>query len=102
MNKLKKNELLIGLLLILLIARDIPFVNLLSVNRIWVGYIILLVLFIVFNFPTDKVNYLVFFVVILLFGIIFTILNIPSMADVMGVTMYIFLWLVAIAKIIKI
>lgn len=96
-------RLLIAFLFIILILllRDAPYINVLILNQLWIAYI-LLISVIIFFFIPRKENYLwgiIFFLPFI--ALIFTLLRIAIGAEVVGVIFYSILWFAAIHRIIS-
>lgn len=86
--------------LILLFLRDAPYINVFIINKLWLVYI-LLILVIVFFFIPRKESYLWRTLFSLPFvALIFTLLRITIAAEVIGVVLYSILWFAVIFKII--
>ncbi len=87
--------------LILLLLRDVPYINVYIINKLWVAYV-LLILVIVFFFIPRKESYLwgtLFFLPFI--ALIFTLLRIKIAAEVIGVVLFLILWLAVLLKIIS-
>lgn len=86
-------------MLILLFLRDIPYFNVFIISKLWLVYV-LLILVIVFFFVPRKESYLWRTLFLLPFiALIFTLLRIAIAPEVIGVIFYSILWFAAIFKI---
>lgn len=96
MNNVKKIILVIALLILLLLIRDVPYLNIFVINKVWIGYIILLF----FLFPPKNVKHL-FYLTAFFFcmGVLFVFINFPLISEAQGIILYFLLWIVLVLKI---
>lgn len=86
---------------LILLLRDAPYINVLIVNKLWIAYI-LLILVITFFFIPRKESYLWETLFLLpIIALIFTLTRITIGAEVIGVIFYSILWFTVIFKIIS-
>lgn len=88
-------------IILILLLRDAPYINVLIINKLWIAYI-LLILVITFFFIPRKESYLwgtLFFLPFI--ALIFTLTGITIGAEVVGVIFYSILWFTVLFKIIS-
>ena len=83
-------------LLILLFFRDVPYVNIFVINRVWMLY--LLLIFYLLPFRSIAIIY-VGIAAFLMLSLLFTLLPFPVGAEILGVIVYGCFWVVALYKI---
>lgn len=87
----KKFTFALLLLIITLILREIPYINILVVRELWVFYLILLFL-LIFPLSPRRLSLLVIF--LFLTALFFSFLKLTYFSELAGVTIYFLLWLV--------
>lgn len=98
-NSYNKIYLLIILMLAFLLLRDMPYINVLIINKIWAAYIICFAL-VLFSFISLKVrSILIFLTILFLTSIVLNILRFYSISEISGIIIYFLLWFLAISKI---
>ena len=87
----KKTLIIITLIIISLFVRELPYVNVLFANRIWIFYVFLFI----FLYPIRKKEHLFTIAAsFLLFALVFTLLDLDPFAEVLGDLIYGLLWIV--------
>ncbi len=90
---------LVVLVLITLLVRDLPYFNVLVINRIWIVYLLALLLIFLSNIRFH-VRYVVYFTLALfVVGLVLTLLRLTFFADGVGVIIYFALWIILIHRI---
>ena len=93
---MKPNSKLITVIIILLLLlffRDAPYVNIFVVNRIWIFYLLI----VLYLLPIRSI--VIFYVaaaVLLVLSFLFTFLSFPMGAEILGIIMYMCLWVIGI------
>lgn len=97
MNLLGKKLLFFtSILLIALILRDIPYINILSANKIWLVYVFLLIFLIL---PREG-NSMVYLAIVLLFiTLALTLFNLINLAEAFGVIIYFLLLAIVFVRV---
>lgn len=96
MEQQKKIILIIILLLALLFLRDVPYLNIFVVPKIWIVYLLL----IVYILPFRNIALVYAGVAISLFlSLLFTLFSFPVGAEILGVIIYVFFWIIALYKL---
>ncbi len=93
-----KTELLLALLLLVLVSRDIPYINILFVNKVWIAYVLLIFLLFSFYVKLQERIYR-FLIVFIVFAIVATLLKVNLIAEGIGFLIYLLLWFVVILRI---
>lgn len=98
MNLVSKKFFLfiVSLLLIALILRDIPYINILSANRIWLVYTFLLIFLI---FPREGHSMLFLAIFLLFITLALTLFNLTNLAEAFGVIIYFLVWAIVVVRI---
>lgn len=88
------------LILVTLLMRDLPYVNVIIINKIWIFYLILLLLVGLssIRFKVSLVTYATFALFFIAF--ILTLLKLSFFAEAIGVLIYFSLWVILIHKMI--
>lgn len=97
----KKILLFIIALLITLIARDMPYINVFIIDKIWVIYAIFIVVFSLLFIPLRFAFFSTGVVILFSASIVFTLLKYSALAEISGLGIYFFLWVIVIYKIRK-
>ncbi len=92
----KKLIILLVFIFITTFIKEIPYVNILVFDKVWVLYPVLL--FLLF-FPYNVRSILFSIPLLLLIALVATILGIDLVGEVVGVVVYTFLWIVGILKV---
>jgi len=109
MEKKNLNSIFLFFLLIFLIFRETPYINLFFVDKIWVFYIALLFLFLLLNFSSRinfllKVNYLALTLLLSIFPLfvvlLLTFARLYNFSNMVGIIIYFFLWLAFVLRIV--
>ena len=100
---MKDRRIIIAFLfiIIILLLRDAPYINVFVIDKLWVVYI-LLILGAVFSLIPRKESYLwgvLFFLPLI--PLIFTLVKIPIAAEFIGVVFYSILWFAVLIKIVS-
>ena len=82
-------------LLILLFFRDVPYVNIFVINRVWMLY--LLLIFYLLPFRNIAIKYIGVAASFML-SLLFTLLSFPVGAEILGVIIYVCFWVIALYK----
>lgn len=85
---------------LILLLRDTPYLNILVINRLWIVYILVLAI-IAFLFIPRREGYLIpvlFFALFL--SLILILTGITFVAEVIGIVIYVLLWLIVVHKVI--
>lgn len=95
------------ILITLLTIREIPYVNIVIKDKLWVAgiisYVILAILFTPSNFLVRyrKANYLIIaYIFTILVLLIFTLVSVPILSELFGTILYGLFWVLAIYKIL--
>ena len=87
-------------ILVTLLLRDLPYINVIIIGKIWIFYLLILLLFLLssIRFKFNLVSY----VTILLFLVAFvlTLFNLTFFAEAIGILIYFSLWILFINKVI--
>jgi len=96
----KQLFVLLTLVILTLLLRDSPYMNVLFIGRIWLFYfaILLFLIFIAIKFKVVFLWYGAFILCILAF--VFVVLRLPFFAELNGVLIYFALWIIVIHKLI--
>lgn len=86
---------------VLLLLRDIPYLNVLIIEKLWLIYLLLL-FWILSYFIPKKVDIFFFAVFSLLFiALLFSFLKITIIPEAVGIIIYALLWLIIVQSIIQ-
>lgn len=94
----EQNKLIsiIILLLLLLFFRDIPYLNIVVVNKIWIFYLF----FILYLLPFRNISIIYVAIALLLaFSVLLLFISFPIGAEIVGVVIYVGFWILAIHSI---
>lgn len=83
----------------LLLLRDIPYFNVLIINKLWIVYIFVIAIIALFFVSRKKIYLGVAFFFLLFLALILTLAGVIVGADAIGIVIYILVWLVVIQKI---
>lgn len=98
---LNNRNIIIFLFFILatLFLRDVPYFNVLFINKLWILYFFMFVFFLIYVFRA-KLKYLLYSCLVLIIPTLFFLLiKLGYFAETVGVVVYFFLWVVVIDKI---
>jgi len=103
----KKIIFFLILIILSLVLREMPYVNVLVAGKLWIFYLVLL--FLLFFFPfasyfskTATSSALVIFTILVIFSLfLFTIFKITYFAEMIGVVFYFLLWLIVCLKMME-
>lgn len=99
---LEKQKILIifGFLVLSLILRELPYVNVLVAGKLWIFYG-LLFLFLIFPWKVHPSLLILLSMFLLLTALLFTLAKLYNFAEILGLAIYFLLWLAVILRIAK-
>lgn len=98
MNINKKLLLFSSFLLVFLFFRDVPYLNIFFITKIWIAYILLFI----FLFPPRKSEHLFYVLIgIILLALIFTMLRFFVITEMQGIVIYFTLFTIVILRILS-
>ena len=100
-NMINNRNTVIFLLFILvtLFLRDVPYLNVFFVNKLWIFYLFLLAFFLIYMLRA-KLKYLIYLCLALIIPtLLFILVKLNYFADAVGIFVYFFLWIVVAVKI---
>lgn len=86
------------MIMLILLLRDTPHINLLIIDQLWIAYILVIGIIVFFFIPRKEAYLPVALFVLLLLALIFTIVGIAVAIKVTGIIIYFLLWIIVIQK----
>lgn len=97
--KNKKLATFFVLFLILILLRDIPYINIFIIDKVWIAYSVLL--FAIF-LPRNMAFFFILAVGFIMGAFLSTLIKFPLVAEIFGVVLYVLLWIVFINTVVAI
>lgn len=96
----RKMFFFIWILLITLLLRDIPYINVLFINHLWIVYLLILFFFLFSNVRISLRH--VLYATLLFFAGAFTLslFRFVFMAEAVGILLYFFFWIIFVLKLL--
>lgn len=95
----KRFLLFILLILFTLFLRDLPYFNVLFIDKLWIFYFFLFLLFLFYSIKVN-IRYVYFVCFVLFFlAFVFSLLRLEFFAHVSGIFIYFLLWIIIVSKI---
>lgn len=92
----KKILILLMLTLIILITRDLPYVNVFIIDKVWMIYLAMLFLL---YFPTNIKFYYFATGFFIFLDLLASLIHLPIISEILGILIFILLWILLIFKI---
>lgn len=93
MENNRKTFLFFWILLITLLLRDVPYINIIFINQLWIVYLLLLIIYIFSNvtiyFKHVFFTSLFFFVI----AMVLSLYRLSFIAEAVGILLYLFFWI---------
>ncbi len=87
-------------ILFTLLLRDLPYINVIIIGKIWIIYLLILLLFLLssIRFKFAMVSYLT--ILLFLAAFVLTLFNLTFFAEAIGILIYFSLWILFVNKVI--
>lgn len=96
MFNLKKIIFLLLFIILSLIVRETPYINIFLIGKLWMFYLLVLFLFL---FPLSVFPLFILLILFLLVAFILTIFKLTYFAESIGVVIYFLLWVIFLLKL---
>lgn len=86
-------------IMLILLLRDTPYLNILIINKLWIVYLLVVAIIAFFFIPRNKGYLTIALFVSLFLALILILTGITFVAEVIGIILYVLLWLIVLHKV---
>lgn len=94
MESNRKIFLFLWVLLVTLLLRDVPYLNVLFINQLWIVYLLMLFIFIFSNVTIYLRHVFITALLFFAFALVLSLFKFVFLAESVGILVYLFFWII--------